>query len=280
MKKAKKLVSLILALNLLLLCVVSASAETASNVRAYGFDVPSSGYKYALWKSKTALNVYTDTGVLIGKTTYVAVRARSNNASNGKYYDCMLLRSQMEPIVTKSGTTYYRGLNNMNRAEMSLNNRQEYVNIFPKATMPTSSSTWNCSFGISGGTGNSGNSFGFSIGTGYSSTTQDNCFTVSSNYYSGSKKYDVKYNYSVSANVISTAARKAMNLWCTNTHQCFYGYSYTTPTNNTANLTVKYTSNFRYAMNRSSTWDGSTWDVVINTAGRTETRTYSYQGSN
>lgn len=78
-------------------------------------------YKYTVWTSKTALNVYTDAEVLIGKTTYVAVRARSNSVSNGKYYDCMLLRSQMEPIVTRSGTKYYRGLNNINRAEMSLN---------------------------------------------------------------------------------------------------------------------------------------------------------------
>ncbi len=259
--------------------LIPSNAYANNQITSYGFDLPSSGYSYKTWFNEaTIMDTYTENGIVIGTAVAVVARARSNQKdSTNNYYDTLLVRTQMEPRKTKSGSIWYHGMNNVAQAKLKLHNNQSYVNYEPKATMPESSSTWNVSFS---GNKSSDKKFGFTLGTGYSSTTKDNAYTVSSNYYSSQKEYDIKYNYRVSANIASTAARKAINKWCTNTHQAFYAFTYRTPSNNTKNMTINYYVSFRYAFNLSQNYDGSTWDVELDSTGRTASYNINYLSSN
>lgn len=277
MKKSYELFAVLISVVITVLIGNTAAAATSSEVAAYGFTVPSSGYKYKTWfiDSRT-ITIYSSNGVKIGDAVTVAARARSNTTdSSGYYYDTMLIRVQMEPRITKSGGEYYRGLNYMNQAKTTLTGNRLYVNFAPKATMPESSSTWNVSFSGSGGTDKK---FGFTLGTGYSSTIKENCYEVETHCYSSDKSYDISYNYKPSSNIISTAARRARNLWCANTHQAFYAFTYRTKSTNTQNVTVNYNASFRYART-SSSWNGSTYDVIIIPHHRDGSMTVTYQGS-
>lgn len=224
------------------------------------------------------MNTYNVNGIAVGTAVAVAARARSNKKdSAGNYYDTLLVRTQMEPRKTKSGSIWIHGMNNVAQAKLKLNNNQSYVNYEPKATMPESSSTWNVDFS---GNADPKKAFGFTLGTGYSSTTKDNAYLVSSNYYTSRNEYDIKYDYKVSANIVSTAARRAINKWCTNTHQAFYGFTYRTPSNNTNNMTINYYVSFRFGNSSSSNFDGSTWDIDLNSTGRTASYNIEYLSSN
>lgn len=277
--KIKKLVSVVLCMAMLAAVAIPCSAATQIQlIESYGFEVPDSGYSYITYfENPLVMNVYTSGGVLIGSSTTVLARARSTTTDGaGRYYDTFFVRSQMDPEVTKSGSTYYRGLNFKNEAKMSLHSNQTYVNIAPMGTMPESSSTWDISFAGSA----SGKDFGFQIDTGYSSTVEDFCVTVDSNYTTSDKTYDVLYEYSASSYIISTAARRAANKWCTQSHQCFYAFTYRTPSSNTENMTITFYNNFRYAKNSTYSWDGSTHDVAVDTSGRSITYTVEYLNSN
>jgi hypothetical protein len=258
---------------------VTVNAVTSRELGAFGFDVPSTGYTYNSWfNSARVSHVYTSNGIAIGDCVVIAARARSSTMdSSGYYYDTLLIRSQMEPLVTKSGGLYYRGLNNKNETKFTLNTDQYYVNYYPKATMPVSSSTWDVSFY---GSASVDKDFRFQIGTGYSSVTKDNCFNVSTNYTSSNKTYDILYNYAVSSGLSNTPVLKAINLWCMNTHQCFYAYTYRIKSTDTLNMTVYNNVNFRYAINYSSSWNGSTGDVYYDSSGRSAAYNIIYSDSN
>lgn len=109
--KIRKIFCLILSICLLWNTQLDIKAATASQVRAYGFNVASEGYKYTTYfNNPTVMNVYTSNGVNIGTCVIYVARARATTLdSSGYYYDTLLIRSDMEPIVTKSNGTYYRG---------------------------------------------------------------------------------------------------------------------------------------------------------------------------
>ena len=241
-KFLKLLVVFFISIALVLPISNTTMAATSSEVAAYGFDVPASGYNYTTWFNNARTIYVHHNGLLIGRTVTVAARARTTTTdSSGYYYDTFLIRTQMEPRVVYSGGGYYRGLNYLSQARTTLGGDRYYVNFAPKATMPESSSTWNVSFS---GNAGSDKKFGFTLGTGYSSTIKDHCYDVRTICSTGSKSYDISYNYKPSANIISTAARRARNLWCTNTHQAFYAFTYRTKNTNSTNITVQYNVSF------------------------------------
>ena len=249
-------------------------AASATEVGLYGFEVPSSGYIYEdYFGDPTILNVYTAGEVLIGTCVVDLVRARYRYTnSRSCYYDTLLIRAQMEPALTQYKKVYYHGISSKCEVAMTLNPNHSYVNIYPKATMPESSSTWDVSFSANG---NSAKEFGFEIGTGYSSTIKDTCFDIQSNYSSKNKKDCVTYDYSVSDSLISTKAKRAINKWCTNTHQCFFAYTYTTPSNNFYQVTLDYDVRFRYTVQNSKKWDGSTLDIYTKEYKKQQGVTYA-----
>ncbi len=239
------------------------TVDTAAHMNAYGFDVPTSGYTYyTLFNHVTVTNVYTSSGILIGKSNAIIARARENTPdSSGYYYETFFVRSQMEPIVTHVGNEYYRGINKKNEVKFYLSAAQQYINYAPTATMPQSTSTWNVTFG---GNASTTNVFGFSISTGFSSTTQDTCFTVSASYNSANRCNDIAYNYSPvrSLHVIgNTSANRAINVWCAQTHRCFYAFTYRSLPGET--ILVSYPTTFTYAITPGSSWNGSCDEVSI-----------------
>lgn len=279
MKSLKRMFALMMtALILIMSSGVEVYAATQSELSQYGFTVPKSGFTYDSWfNDAKVLHVYTNDGIAIGDCVTVVARARSTSKdSSGYYYDTLLVRSEMEPIVTKSGKAYYRGLNYKNQASTTLNSNQLYVNYAPTASIPTASSSWNVSFS---GSADSEKKIGFSISTGYSESTAMTCYDVSANYYNSSKKYNISYDYKPFASIVSTTARKAVNKWCTQTHQCFYAFTYRTKSTNRTDMVIKYDVKFRYAFNSSSSWNYSPWDVILDSAGRSASLSLTYENS-
>lgn len=248
---------ILMAISLVLPLNNTATAATIAELEAYGFSVPASGYSYRDWFAEANVITVKANNKIIGQAVTVAAMARSTTTdSYGYYYDIFLIRTQMEPKIASYAGSTTRGLNYKARARCTLGGVREYVNFAPKATMPESSSTWNVSF-----SGSASDKFGFTLGTGYSSTIKDNCYTVMTQCSSTDKSYDISYNYKPSAHIFSTAARKATNLWCTNTHQTYYAFTYRTKKGNYHNIKVYYDVSFKYALTGSS-WNGSTYDVI------------------
>ncbi len=263
MKRFLKIIAMLILTCMLIPVSLPVNAARAQDMIEHGFNVPTTGYNFEIWSEETIVIKGFYLGNVIGKTVITVARARSKlTDGNGKYSDTLFVCSQMDPKVVKkadgnSGYVYYRGMNFKSEAYMKLNSNQTYVNYAPESTMPDSSSTWDISISA----GLSDEEWGFNIGTGYTSTTRDNCFTVATSIDPVEGEYDITYNYRNCDNFFGTAARRAINLWCTRSHRCYYLFKYKTPSGNTNNIRVTFNSRFRLAKNYGITWNGGTWDV-------------------
>ncbi len=259
MKRFSKFMALFILACTLISISLPVNAARAHEMEDCGFHVPTTGYNYEIWNEDDIVLTGFYLGRVMGRTTITVARARSKTSdSHGKYYDTIFVRSQMNPKSQRwNGETRW-AMNAGNEIYMKLNPNQSFVNYAPDSTMPESSSTWN----VSVGGGYSGNGWGLTIDTGYTSTTRDNCFTVSTNCDAEEGKYDVIYNYKSYDNFFGTAARRATNLWCTRSHKCYCMFKYQTPNDNTNLMKVVFSSRFRLATTFGSTWNGGTWNVT------------------
>ncbi len=195
----KKICSLLLAVILIISIVpepVKAGTTISKNaVTEYGFKV-SDEYNYEIIKQ--GKEVFQDSKKVIGIMYYWVIKARSKQTfldTDGvrKYYETLLVKTQMAPdFCVEKGTTYI-GMNEYNQAVLTLNGNRRYVDMAPEGTMPNSQTT--VSFGAGADLGGS-DKFKFSVNTGWSSTIQDNCVKTHSSFYK-SKELNAEYIYSV-----------------------------------------------------------------------------------
>ncbi|MCL2679356.1 MAG: hypothetical protein FWF18_03640 [Dehalococcoidia bacterium] len=240
--------------------------QVNANPYDYGFITPTSGYSYVLFGAPyTTLRAYSNSGHALGDATIAAVRLRPNSASGGYYYDVLMTRVEMIPLRTPYGSGYYYwGMNEQSKITMPLNGNQTLVNFAPNATMPSGSSTW--SVGFSGGV--SGGNFGFNLATGYSSTLNENCYSIytAASWNTPVITYDYKTTWTTLFN--SGGLKAEINKWTTTPHKTFAACTYTTPVGNTNNSTIQYSVSFRYAFVPSNTtWNGDTTQVSSATPG-------------
>ncbi|MBO4788015.1 MAG: hypothetical protein J5531_03835 [Lachnospiraceae bacterium] len=267
------------ALMLVLIMIVMGSighadAFGASDVEQYGFTA-SSGFTYQ--KLKAGYKEYKYDGIVIGRIYYTVIKATSTTTfrdldGRTRRTEAILVRVQMTPQYEVRDSTTYLGLNAYNRVQLWLEGERRYIDMAPEGTMPSSSTTYTGGVGAEVG---GQDKFKFSVSTGYTSTIKDNCVTTHSSFYNDTR-FDADYTYTIHSNnfIASTEAKRAMNRWATNKHNCYYAYVYTTPIDyfNTPTsmnnygypMTMKIQYRFRVAETSASTpsqWDGACMEV-------------------
>ena len=274
MQKKRVLVFVLVLVLTVMGSVGHVDAFGASDVEQYGFTT-SSGFTYQRLYNSSSTFKYD--GVVIGRIYYTVIKAVSTTTFRGsdgrnRKTEVILVRVQMAPDYNSHGSVTYLGLNSYNRVQLWLEGERKYIDMAPEGTMPSSSTTYTGGVGAEIG---GQDKFKFSVSTGYTSTIQDNCVTAHSSFYGG-YKFDADYTYTIHSNnlITSTEAKRAMNRWATNKHNCYYAYVYTTPTDyyntptSTNNygwpMTMKIQFRFRVAETSVSTpsqWDGACMDV-------------------
>ncbi|MCR5087205.1 MAG: hypothetical protein K6B39_07425 [Lachnospiraceae bacterium] len=283
-RSVERIVALVLAFALTIaLSFEHSAAFGTSDVEAYGFTT-SSGFTYQLlYNSSTT---FTYKGKVIGRVYYTVIKASSTTTTTGldgknRRTEVLLVRAQMAPDYADTDSLRYLGLNSFNRVKMSLQGSREYIDMGPEGTMPSSQSSYTAGVGAEIG---GKDKFKFSISTGYSSTSEDNCVRTHSSFYSDTT-FDADYTYTVWSNCFTSKAKRAANQWATNKHNCYYAFVYTTPTEyyytptsyNNYGFPMEMVMKFRFRVAEidkditPSQWGGDVWDVNKDSSTSVET---------
>ncbi len=268
----KRILSFALTLVIMLGCMVlvPTKANAAVDVEAstYGFHIDSDYHSTTWYSSVNVLNVWKGS-VLLGQAYQnVGIATLKSDTS----IKTVLVRFMLCPEDTKSGTSWYHGINKEGKIVVNLDASRTYRDNKPDSSYVTYSDS--CSFSL-GGSVNSKGEFSGNVGIGASTTWANDCYDIVSKVTNNQKTITTTYAYTPTWNIISSAGRKKVNRWLNSTHKEYAMVQFDKDLTSTENLSITYTVSMWYAISGSSTWDGDTWDVFPLESTTTSTIVYT-----